>query len=494
MRPAADFRTTNRLNRLNRFLQILLAVAFVGGLNSLALRYHARFDLTAHHRYSLSPETRAYVEQLEEPVTIYVTLRDPGDTPEEELLIRYVRNLLEEYQATATRGNRSFLNVEYIDIFRERQRAETLAREFGLQEPQIVLVTSRDRQRVLLPSDLLEFADREPVAFRGEEAVTSAILEVVQPEAPRVYSLVGHGEMRLDDVDPLRGLSLLAEQLRLRNIGTEPLDLTKQESVPEDARAIIVASPQGRLFSQEVEKLRNFLTQRGGRLLVYLDPWRDHGMEELLFEWGIRADDMVVIDLAEDVRLPGGDSLVGQYTENHPVTNFLLANQIRVVTGLSRPIRPDLGRALDDRLRVTPLMGSSGTSWAESAYRQSSDSGLTYDPAVDLPGPVSMAVASERRISSQLGINLTGGRVLVFGNSDIVANNRLAQPGNQILALNAIAWLLDRRQMLTISPRPIERYQIPLTETQLGRISLTLAAFPVTAALLGLIVAFLRKR
>ena len=44
----------------------------------------------------------------------------------------------------------------------------------------------------------------------------------------KIYFLVGHGEMRLDDVDPLRGLSQLEAFLRERNcLATLDLTVTK---------------------------------------------------------------------------------------------------------------------------------------------------------------------------------------------------------------------------------------------------------------------------
>ena len=88
----------------------------------------------------------------------------------------------------------------------------------------------------------------------------------------KVYFLVGHGEMRLDDVDPLRGLSELENFLRERNYSLATVDLSVEARVPMDADLVVIPAPQASLLPEEVEKLRRYMSERNGRIVVFIDP------------------------------------------------------------------------------------------------------------------------------------------------------------------------------------------------------------------------------
>lgn len=78
-RSRDDFRRMNRLRLGNTALQVLLAVLLLGGLNYLGSHYYERWDWTEDRRFSLSPETRARLAQLTEPVEILVVLPSEGE-------------------------------------------------------------------------------------------------------------------------------------------------------------------------------------------------------------------------------------------------------------------------------------------------------------------------------------------------------------------------------------------------------------------------------
>ena len=68
-----SFRAARWVRTLNLVLQAILFLTFVGGLNYLARSHAWRFDLTRYRRYTLSPETVAYLRNLIRPVQIVVT-------------------------------------------------------------------------------------------------------------------------------------------------------------------------------------------------------------------------------------------------------------------------------------------------------------------------------------------------------------------------------------------------------------------------------------
>ncbi|MDP4879077.1 MAG: hypothetical protein NWR36_04270, partial [Opitutales bacterium] len=80
---------------------------------------------------------------------------------------------------------------------------------------------------------------------------------------------------------------------------------------------IVVPSPQASLLPEEVEKLRRYMSDRNGRMVVLIDPGRRHGMDELFYDWGVLADDYSVIDDGPDYRAQGGDLIIRRLSLIH---------------------------------------------------------------------------------------------------------------------------------------------------------------------------------
>ena len=489
-RSLTDFRFARRFRAANRAAQILLGLSLLLALNYLAARYFERFDLTEQGAYTLAPESKAYIRELTEPVDIIVTITKDSEVRELQQIHRDLRKLLREYEFAGRREDGNYINVEFVDIFRQRKRARELANRYGLTREDSILVASGERSREIRQADLYTVEGGEIRGFRGERAFTSAILEVTAAAPDTLYFLVGHGEMRLDDVDPLRGLSQVESFLRERNFQLATLDLSLEEQVPDDADLVVVPSPQARLLPEEVEKLRRYMSERNGRMVVLLDPGRRHGMQELFYDWGVLVDDRVVIDTGPDFRAQGGDLIVRRFAE-HPITELLIEYQITALFGQPRPVRTDPAALDDERLKVEQLIGTSDQSWAERDFRGPDEP--TFDPGRDIRGPVSIATVSTRSAGSQLGITIPGGRLVVFGNSDFIANNRLQAFGNQTLFINAINWALDRSTLLNIPTRPLQSHQIVMSERDLRRSLLYFAAVPASVAVFGLFVFLLRR-
>lgn len=483
------FQANRRLRTLNLLLQAVLVFALFGGLNYLAHNHSWRFDLTRARLFSLSAETRSYLDRLEVPIRAVVAFEREPEDPEIAQARRDVMALLREY-AHATRGRTAGIVVEELDVFKQRRRAETL----GVTENNTILFLAGDRRRTVFLNELYRMAGREKQAFVGERAFTSAILDVAQADKQVIYFLAGHGEMSPDSVEPDRGLSQFRDALRQRNFAVATLDLTRVREVPADASLVIGVSPRTPFLPQEQELLRRYLSQRAGRLVLCIDPAVEAGLDDLLFDWGVLVDDVLILDTSPDFLVDGGDLILRRFAR-HPITQLLIDNQIPIVTGFARSVRPDPGRPIDEALRVESLIATADTAWGERHYR--SNQPARFDPGVDLKGnpALSIAAVSERVTAANLPFSVRGGRLVVFGSSDWLSNNRLGLLGNLTLALNTVNWLVDRDTQLNIPPRPLERFQLSLSQAELQRLRLgLLLVVPGGVAILGLIVYWSRRR
>jgi ABC-type uncharacterized transport system involved in gliding motility auxiliary subunit len=486
-----EFRYARRFRLANRILQVLLGLCFIVSLNFLSSKYFGRIDLTQSGTYTLAPESKAYIRELVAPVEIIVTIPKDPDIPELVQIHQHLDKLFREYEAAGMIDGKAHILIEYVDIYRQRKRAQEIATKYNLNQENIILVAKGERTREIRQGDLYEIENDQIIGFRGEKALTSAIIDVSSEEEDTIYFLVGHGEMRLDDVDPLRGLSQLEAFLRERNYTLATLDLALDADVPEDADLIVVPSPQASLLPEEVEKLRRYMSERNGRMIVLIDPGRRHGMDELFYDWGVLADDMAVEDNGPDFRAQGGDLIIRRFAE-HPITELLVEYQITALFGQPRPVRTDPGSLNDPRLKVTQIIGTSDYSWGERDYRTQSPPQL--DEGRDLSGPVAIATVSTRTAGSELGINIPGGRFVAFGNSDFITNNRLRSFGNRTLFYNSMNWALSKNNLLNIATRPLENYQIVMSQKGLKRLLLYYATIPGATALFGLMIFLIRRR
>ena len=492
MKPSRfnEFRFARRFRAINRLVQILLSLSLIIALNFISANYFKRFDLTKSGAYTLAPESKAYIRQLKEPVEIIVTI--PKETEEDEFgIIRQdLKKLLREYEFEGMRDGKAYVTVEFVDIYRQRKRAHELATNYNLTKENAIIIASGEKVREISQIGLYEYDDGKTRGFRGEQVFTSAILDVSSKKAQKIYFLVGHGEMRLDDVDPLRGLSQLESFLSERNFEVATLDLAIDKNVPEDASLVVVPSPQASLQPEEVEKLRRYMSDRNGRMITLIDPGRRHGMDELFFDWGVLAEDNVVVDVGADFRAQGGDLIIRHFAE-HPITQLLIDYQITALFGQPRSVRTDPASANDSRLQVHQLIGTSDKSWAERDYRTQKP--IAFDAKRDQKGPISIATVSSRSSGIELGITIPGGRMVVFGNSDFITNNRLRAFGNHTLFIKSANWALDRTSLLNIPTRKLESHQIVMSESDLQRMLTYFAIVPAATAMFGLLIYFIRR-
>jgi hypothetical protein len=169
---------------------------------------------------------------------------------------------------------------------------------------------------------------------------------------------------------------------------------------------------------------------------------------------------------------------------DHPITQRLMHHQ--TLWSNVREVRatPKTG------VVARELVHTSDAGWGETnlgIFRAEAE--LRYDPAQDVKGPVSIAVAAERTEGTG-----KGARLVVFGSSEIASNRVLLAGYNRDLVLSAIAWLEQRQSRIAIGPRPTEHLRLTLDDSQLSRVlALAVGALPLVVLLLGAGVFWVRR-
>ena len=468
------------LTGLTVWVTLALAALMVLMVNYLASHHPLRFDVSRARHYALTAETKSLLDHLPTDIRIVVFMSG------EQELYRDVQSLLREYAYASAR-----LRVEYVDPHRDMVRSKELALQYDLHEPNVIVLDAGVRRRIVPVADLADYdytptlAGRAKVLrrFCGEQALSTALQGLLQVRKPVVYFLTGHGERQTDNFDPYTGYSIIARTMEKNNLEIKPLSFSSVSAVPGDGDALIIAGPTKRLTHLEVEMIKAYLNNHG-RLLLLVDPGLDSGLEEMLELWGVRLGSDRVVSSAT----AGRQLLVTAYGE-HPITKRL--KNVTTIFTMPRSVQPLMGTnsAADkpaDKPRVTVLASSSDQGWAELSVNQNPPK---FDPGVDQPGPVPVAVAIEKGPVPGMEVQLQPTRLVIVGDSVLVANGALLVGYNPDFFMNALNWLLERKETLMIASREPATIQVALDRGHLRRLSaLVVVGLPGLVALLGLMV------
>ncbi|MBI3087955.1 MAG: GldG family protein [Candidatus Omnitrophica bacterium] len=453
---------------------LLLAVLFIL-VNFIASRRYARSDLTRTKITALSGKTAQILGQVRGPLTVTVFYQPSHP------LYDMVKDLLTEYQHLSPN-----LQVQYVDPDQDIARARQLAKQFEVEKPNLVIFQAGSKHKYLSDTDLAEYDytamsfGGQPTlkAFKGEDAFTSAILNVTQARQPLVWMSSGHGEQSLDDPEPM-GLAELKKYLERDNMTLEPAILLEKTEVPAPVNAVLIAGPTRRFVEQELALLQGYL-DRGGRLLVLLDPLQETGLEELLATWGASVGNNIVVDPAQQIPFISAANLFVTTYTRHPIVEKM--QTLMTLFPLARSVQPAKDRA---DLRATALAFTSAQGWGETDTQVEE---FQFQDGTDLKGPVPIAVAVEKTAPPAT-------RLVVIGDSDFVANGQLSNVGNLDFILGAFHWLVSQEQLIGIGPKPLEAIKLNLTAAQMSRLFwFSFAGLPVLFGLLGIGMWWLRRR
>lgn len=506
-----DFGAVRPIRRLNRLTQTLLAIGLAITVNFLASQtdFRARYDLTWDHRHSLAPESTETIraagrkspagdKQNRQWVRALV-LADNFGEPNTGLRLQ-VGKLLEAYVLEAAKnGPVWFKSVQVKEGENQELLSEVAARHGPPARNIAVILTCGTRAKFITFAELVDVNAAKVLTFRGEEAITSALLEVTEDRAAICYVTRGHGELSMADASPLRGISQVARQLRNRNFVLRELELPTAAEIPRDAAMVLIAGPQTAFSAAEAERLRSYLYDRNGRVLALLEPGREHGLEGVLSEWAVFSPEAELQETDPACRTADGDIAVRLLNEkSHPITRVLREQDLPLVISRARPALFDEGSTPDSTLSVTPLIFSSNKrdgvmmSWGEADPQRRP---LRFNDDRDQKGPVCIAVAAERAAGIRKGTSsIIGGRLVVVGSTDVLTNNRLNRGGNQTFVIQCAAWLTDRDRAIALPSKAAGVYQVNATAADFWALALRFGCIPLVILALGLAISVWRRR
>src|SRR5438046_9728879 len=105
-------------------------------------------------------------------------------------------------------------------------------------------------------------------AFKSEQAITGAMIDLVDGKKNILGYVLGHKEPPLKEGS---AISVLKTFIENENIQFKELNLLDVDAIPEDVKTVMIIGPQYDFSEREMKVLRNFWDKQG-RILLLLDP------------------------------------------------------------------------------------------------------------------------------------------------------------------------------------------------------------------------------
>lgn len=507
--PPKVFRIKRFQIGLNVLIQILVVIFILVLVNVMAFRHYKRWDFSRDKQYELSEQTAQKLQSLEKPVKFVVFFSPDPRTAGGEV-IGDVNALLKEFQY-AGKGK---VDVEHVDPYRNLSRARELAEKYKFGNENVVIVDYQGRSKLVNATDMVEYDQSGMMygqpprvkAFKGEGALTSALIEVTEDKQSKIYVLGGKGGPELKDDE----LAVFKAYLERQNVEAEMLSLMNVEKVPEDAKTIFLVGARYDLTERELGLLRDFWN-RNGRLFIALNADASTpNLRRFLGELGVKPnDDQVLVTgslLGQTVLMRDVSAVfVG---DDNPITKALKGVEtIFVGHTQSLSLDPAPARADNNNLTKTqPLVQAAKGYWGETKYQNMQETGVYFDPKEDNAAPLTIGAMVERGALPDQRVKVDTPRMIVIGNGDFLNSAALAQAApNLDFALSGVNWLLNREELIGIAPKEQKQFVLNLSPEQVNKIGLLVfgtfigwvpvpGAIPGAAALLGLLFWLQRRR
>jgi len=415
--------------------QLCLWVVVLGMFNYLAVRHDWFKDLTRHRLYSLDEQTLNILQHLPGPVE--VTAFFQGDSYEND------RRRLELYAEASPRFQLSFVDPD--------------------QHPELAEKKSIAAYGTLL----FQFGGKSVRITQHEESdITNALVKATRTGEKVIYFLAGHEEADPAS-DDKAGLSILQRALEDQNYQTKGFFLTQAE-VPEDATVVVIASPRLPLPDEELLVLGRYL-DRGGHLLVMVDPLYETRLDPLLQRFNLELDPDMIIDQVHSLSSKDqlGISPICSDIRPHAATANL--NGKLLVFPRARSLH-----FLNERpqsMLAKPLVYTSKDSYGETNLTQLGNGMVRHDPE-DLSGPLLVAASViqsrplqpwEQQPHQPKRHEI---RLVVVGNSRFLRNADIGTYSNFLFALNVLNWLAGEEEYIFLPATRRSGNRIFLSQNQ----------------------------
>ncbi|NVB80177.1 MAG: hypothetical protein HOV81_17415 [Kofleriaceae bacterium] len=477
-------------------ITIALATAFLMTTCGVAKERNVQRDVSYYKTSSPGESTKRIAAAQNEPIKVLLFFPTSNEVKEQ------IRNYFDALQSASGR-----LEIEEHDRFVD---AELAGKYKVTKDGVIVLVKGtgdKEKSQTIEVDTDIEKARKSKLRNFDRE-VNSQLLKLVR-EKRKAYVMTGHGEMTDPDSIPpdLKGRvperRTTVFKKRLGDLNYEVKDLgliDLAKDVPEDATIVLMLAPTVPLQPAEWAALSRYL-DKGGRLLIAMDPKADPNLGELEGKLGVKYNPAPLTD--DQAYLPQRNTVADR--------RFVITTQFSAhasTTALSRSVDKGLivvdSGAIEDapfsgkgeQPKKTMTIRSMDSSWLDS------NDNFSFDSATEKRQKWNIGAAFEGpKLKGEGGKDKDGYRVLMFSDSDLFADVLVSSMGRAAVVMisgplldDAVKWLGGEEvfagEVVSEDDKPIKHSK----SQDAVWFTLTIVGAPLLVLTLGLVGTWARRR
>lgn len=443
---------------LNVAMQVLLALALFAGVNRLNYYHYWRWDLSPSQDYTLSPATLKYLDSLTRDVQINIVFGRDSKVYGE------VQSLLEEYHL----HGRQRIKVRSIDPVRDIERAEQLKADTGLSLAQNgVLIRCGANKRFITEEELVvrekgTSTNKQIIEFRGEDAISSALISVVEGRVRKFYYVVGKGSRSgLGQSDSYNAAIDLGRQ---QNFEVIQVNLSEVAHIPTDADGLMILGSRYDFSEREIVMLNNYWQSKRAGIFIMLDPGGETArLNAFLTANGLHPrGDRVLMAESTSTGPKKEFTVLGEFAKEVPFIRHLTSSAITLAGQTeSLEIIPENISLKEQSISVKPLIQAAPRYWGEKQFLEE----LPVADEEDTLPPIYVAASIERGAVGDETQRADSSRMVVVSNATLLDKQTMLAVSRDF-ASAGLNWLMNRESFIGIPAKSKHSYRIQLTNKQ----------------------------
>lgn len=344
-------------------------------LNYVPDRYTS-FDVTTNNLYTLIEDTKTFLQNLTDDVTIYVLVDESGKNEDLDKTLTRMEELSKHLEVVYVNP---MVNPKFYYNYTDIEPADNS-----------LIVVCGDKSRVVDYGSIYTFEmnyntySYEADGYDGEGQIVSAMTYVTSLEVPKFYLVTGHGE--LDFEEPF------LNAIKKENVTYEELPLYAADEIPADARGIIINAPTSDFSKEDADKVISYLEKGGHALIIptVVDVEMTN-FDRILEYYGVSVVDGVIVEEDREHYYQNPYYLFPQI-ESDEITEYVMDGA--VFAPFSRGLSYD---DMAEDVLYTPLLTTSEDSFSKIGVTNGEDYSRQEG---DIDGPFAVSLRAEKETES----------------------------------------------------------------------------------------------
>ncbi len=437
-------------------------------------RYPVTVDLTPQKVFQLTDQSKEYIAQLNQPVSVQVMTSEENFISGGEYYVQ-ANEVLKEYTKYSDQ-----ITLKYVDLLQN----PSLASQYEDIQIGDIVVSSGNRSQTLTAYDLFNvesgsYYGSYITSSKAEQAMTSAILNVTSETQVKAGVLTGHGEQSPD------GLTSLMENNNFEIVTITPAT----EEIPQDVDVLIWMAPINDPDQEVLDRIDAFLSDNEDKTLLYFADTTQPELPRLqafLEKWGIGVESSSIIETDSQHIINMNPYFSTTTILNDKLTDTMTDTSIPITMPFARPLEQVYETNMDISTEI--LLQSTDTT-TTIPYGITEDQLQNWTP--EEYGPFPLAILSTKSFEDG-----STSQLLAFGSAVSLSDSLLSSGSfcNADYYLSVLNTLTHRENVISIQSKTLGGQELGLNTMQVFIIGVGfMIVLPVVVLVCGLYLWYKRR-